>query len=149
MFGDADGRRGIIFTVENQLLPANWELKMLFDGLCPACAWEMKVLRRRDRAGKLVFEDIASDSFDPAPYGLTMSQVVGSMHAVRRDGTILRGVDAFVIAYRLIGWNWLARVLEFGPTRPLVDFGYRVFARFRPRFSGFDSSKCGDRCKVR
>lgn len=127
-----------------------WRLKLLFDGLCPVCAWEMRLLRRRDRAGVLAFEDIAAPGFDPSRYGLTLPALVGAMHGITSDGRVLRGPDVFIEAYRLVGKRWLAAILAFGPTRPLVNLGYRVFARVRPRFSSFDPSKAcaGERCKL-
>lgn len=128
----------------------DWRLKLLFDGLCPACAWEMRVLRRADRTGALAFEDIADPAFDPGKYGLTLPQVVGAMHAIRSDGSVMSGPDVFIEAYRLVGKRWLAAILAFPPTRPIVNLAYRAFARVRPRFSSFDPSRapCADRCRV-
>lgn len=122
---------------------------MLYDGLCPVCALEVRLLRRRNALGRLAFEDIAAPEFDPAQYGLTIDDVVGSMHAVRRDGSILRGPDVFLEAYRHVGLRWLAALLGNRLTRPLVNVGYRVFAAVRPRFSRFDPASCpAGRCKI-
>jgi predicted DCC family thiol-disulfide oxidoreductase YuxK len=125
-----------------------WQLKLFFDGLCPVCSWEMRQLKRRDTSGRLAFEDIAEPAFDPSRYGLTLDQTVRAMHAVTPDGRVLRGPDAFAAAYRLVGLHWLAALISFGPTRPLVDLGYRLFAWVRPRFSRFDPPPAcsADRC---
>jgi len=124
-----------------------WQIKMLYDGLCPVCRHEVGMLRRRNERGGVAFEDIASPEFDPAKYGLTMPQVIGSMHGVRRDGTILDGVDVFIDVYRQTRLGWVAAVLAFKPTRPLMNFGYRIFAKLRPRFSKFSGQACAtDRC---
>jgi len=125
----------------------DWQLKLLFDGLCPVCAWEMRLLKRRDRAGVLRFEDIADPAFDPHQYGLTLDDVVGAMHAVRPDGSVMQGVEVFAVAYRLIGATWKAAVLECKPLRPLLNLGYRLFARIRPRLSSFEPCTAG-RCRV-
>lgn len=125
------------------------ELTILFDGLCPACAWEMKHLRRRDRVGAIAFVDIAAADFDPSKFGITMDQAIGAMHAVRADGKLLIGPEAFIAAYRLVGLNWLAAILSFAPLRPFVNLGYRIFAKYRPRFSKLDVSNCaGGRCRI-
>lgn len=129
-----------------------WKLKLLYDGLCPVCAWEMRQLARRDRDGRLAFEDIAADGFDPAAYGATIDDLVHVMHAVTPDGRLLRGPEVFIAAYRLVGLRWLAAALSFRPTRPLVNLGYRIFARIRPRLSSFDPRPAGcgtDRCDLR
>lgn len=129
---------------------ADWTIRILYDGLCPLCSREMALLRRKDRGGRLQFEDIATDAFDPAKYGLTVEQSVAQIHGVLPDGRVLRGVDVFVLAYRAVGWGWLARLLEWRPTRPLVDRLYRAFARIRPRLSKFDHAACASgRCAPR
>jgi predicted DCC family thiol-disulfide oxidoreductase YuxK len=120
---------------------------MLYDGLCPFCTREAAALRRRDRNGFIDFEDISDSGFDPTQYGLTMKQVMGAMHAIKPDGSILRGLDAFVEAYRLCGLGWLSKVIAFRPTRPILEIAYRLFARVRPRFSR--NAACSDRCAPR
>ncbi len=106
------------------------------------------MLRKRNGRGLIAFEDIAEPGFDPQQYGLTMSQVVGSMHAIRPDGSIVRGVDVFAEVYDAVGWRLAARLLRWPATRPLAKFGYRIFAAIRPKLSGFDPSQCSERtCK--
>jgi predicted DCC family thiol-disulfide oxidoreductase YuxK len=126
-----------------------WQIKMLFDRQCPLCSREVTMLRKRNRAGKIAFEDIAEPGFDPARYGLTMEQVVGSMHAVRPDGSIVKGVDVFAEVYDAAGWKLLARLIHWPVTRPLAKLGYRIFAAVRPRLSRFDPSDCATgSCRV-
>lgn len=128
---------------------AGAKLTLLYDGLCPMCKVEMSILRRRDRKDRLAFVDIAAPDFDPAAFGLTIEQLIGSMHARTPDGTIIRGPDVFIAAYRAVGWNALAAFLAFKPTRPIVDLAYGVFAWVRPKFSGFDPKVCENgRCGI-
>jgi predicted DCC family thiol-disulfide oxidoreductase YuxK len=127
-----------------------WQIKMLFDGKCPLCFREVAMLRKRNRDGLIAFEDIAEPGFSPTMYGLTMQQVIGGMHAVRPDGSIVRGVDVFAEVYQAIGWTWLARPLQWKLTRPFAKLGYRIFAWIRPRLSRFDPAQCeSDRCGVK
>jgi predicted DCC family thiol-disulfide oxidoreductase YuxK len=126
-----------------------WRIKMLFDGQCPVCKTEVALLRKRNRDGLIAFEDIADPAFDPSVYGLTLPQVVGSMHAVRADGSILEGVDVFAEIYDIVGWKLPAWLIRFPVTRPVMKLGYRAFAAIRPRFSRFDSKACAtDRCRI-
>jgi len=129
-----------------QTAPA--KIRVMYDGLCPMCSREISFLQGRCSDDSVVFEDIADPKFDPAKFGLTMDEVIGSMHAVRTDGTVLRGVDVFIEVYRHCRLNWLADVLAFRPARPVFDFFYRVFARIRPWFSKLDREACNDRCPV-
>ena len=133
--------------------PTDWRegcaIRLLFDGLCPVCAREMRLLERLDRRGRLEFEDIADASFDPSRYGLEMDQVVGSMHAVLPDGSIVVGVEVFRRAYDAVGLGWLLAPTRWPLVRPLADLAYRAFAKIRPRLSRFDPADCdGGRCAV-
>ena len=96
------------------------------------------MLQRRNQRGLIAFEDIAQPGFDPERYGLTMEQVIGSMHAVRPDGSILRGIDVFAEVYEAIGWRWVARLIRWPVTRPIIQVGYRMFSKVRPSLSRFD-----------
>jgi predicted DCC family thiol-disulfide oxidoreductase YuxK len=130
--------------------PAAWQIKMLFDSQCPLCSREVAMLRKRNGRGLIAFEDIAEPGFDPARYGLTMPQVVGSMHAVRPDGSIVRGVDVFAEVYDAVGWRLLSGLIRWPLTRPLAKIGYRIFAAVRPKLSRFDPIDCaGGTCQTR
>ena len=115
-----------------------WRIKMLFDSQCPICTGEVSMLRKRNQRGLIAFEDIADPGFDPEQYGLTMPQVIGSMHAVRRDGSVLHGVDVFAEVYDAIGLRWVAWLIRWPLTRPAIKLGYRLFSKIRPSLSRFD-----------
>ncbi len=68
---------------------------MHYDGKCQLFSSEMALLRKRNGHGVIAFEDIALPEFDAGKYGLTMEQVVGAMHAILPDTSIVRGVDVF------------------------------------------------------
>lgn len=122
---------------------------MLYDGQCPLCSREVAILRRRNGRGLIAFEDIADPAFDAARYGLTMPQVVGAMHAVRPDGSVVVGVDVFAELYDAAGLRWLAEPLRWPLTRPLAKLGYWLFAKVRPYLSSFRPADCaGGTCKV-
>lgn len=126
-----------------------WQIKMLFDGQCPLCSREAALLQRRDSRGKIAFEDIADPAFDPGRYGLTLQQAMAAMYAVRPDGSLVRGIDAFAEIYDAVGWTRLARLLRWRPIRPLLHVGYRLFASIRPRLSTFRHAVCTEsRCRL-
>ena len=126
-----------------------WQIKMLFDGQCPLCSREVAMLKKRNSRGLIAFEDITEPGFDPAIYSLTMPQVVGSMHAVKPDGSIVHGVDVFAEVYDAVGWTLLSQLIRWRVTRPLAKLGYRIFAAVRPKLSRFDPSDCEKgNCKI-
>ncbi len=121
-------------------------LEVFFDSGCPFCASEVALLRRLDRRGRIRFTDIDAPDFDPAPLGLTMEQLMGSIHARLPDGRFIDGVEVFRQIYAS---------LHLGPftLRPLIaltrlpgishalDTGYRLFARNRLWLGGLTGQR--------
>lgn len=106
-------------------------LRLLHDGDCPLCAREVAFLRRRDRAGRLAFTDIAAPEFDPRPLGASREQLMARIHAVLPDGTLIDGVEVFRRCYAAVGLGWLVAPTRWPLLAPLTELAYRVFARTR------------------
>lgn len=116
---------------------------MLYDGLCPICAAEVRWLKSLKRADRVRFEDIAEPGFDPASYGLTMEEVIGSIHGQDHQGRVLKGIDLFMVIYPELGIGWLINWAKWPLLRPVAEAGYRVFARIRPKFSSLQNPSQG------
>jgi predicted DCC family thiol-disulfide oxidoreductase YuxK len=133
---------------------SDWMITVLYDGLCPLCAREIHMLERLDRRrGKIRFEDISADDFDPSVYGLDSWSVMARMHGVLRDGRIVEGVEVFRRAYAAVGLGWLVAPTRWPGLRQLADAGYRVFARNRLRWTGrapaCETEHCGVETETR
>jgi len=112
-----------------------YPLTLFYDADCPVCSLEMDHLRERNREGRLVFVDIAAPGFDPAAWGATPAQMDAEIHALRPDGSLIRGVEVLRLAYAAVGLGWVLRPTGWAPLRPFFDAGYRVFARHRRTIS--------------
>jgi predicted DCC family thiol-disulfide oxidoreductase YuxK len=121
-----------------------WKLKLLFDGACPFCRLEARVLGRRNRGGALVFEDIAAPGFEAGRYGLTTGQVDAFIHGVLPDGTVVRGLEVFRRAYTAVGLGWLLAPTAWPGLRRVFDAAYRAFARNRVRLGTIFGRGCAD-----
>jgi predicted DCC family thiol-disulfide oxidoreductase YuxK len=88
-------------------------------------------LQRRNRHGRLAFENIAAPTFDPASYGTTREELMGVIHGVFPDGRLVRKMAVFREAYRAIGLGWLLAPTGWPGLRWLADRGYEWFARNR------------------
>jgi len=130
---------------------AAWKLKLLFDGECPFCKREIAWMAKRNKNGYLAFEDIASPNFNPASYGLTQEEVMGVIHGILNDGRVIKKVDVFIEAYRLIGLGWLVAPLSWPIIRSIGTFGYEIFARYRvPLGNFFRARSCStNSCSIR
>ncbi len=123
-----------------------WRFKLLFDGECPFCRLEARWLKGLDRHGRLSIEDIAAADFDPARYGVTQVELMGSLHGVFPDGKKTRGMETFRQAYRAIGLGWLFAPTGWPGLRLLFDFSYALFARYRVRVGRLFGRSCSNRC---
>jgi predicted DCC family thiol-disulfide oxidoreductase YuxK len=128
---------------------AGWRFKVLYDGECPFCRLEARWLGSLNRAGRLAIEDIAAPGFDPARYGSTLPELMGTLHGVFPDGRQTRGVETFCQAYRALGLGWVLAPTGWPGLRPLFDFLYILFARYRVRLGRVFGQRCaGDRCSL-
>jgi len=112
---------------------------ILIDGDCPLCRREAAFLARLDGSrGRLRMIDIAAPGFDAGQYGRTHAELMGTIHGILADGTLVTGMEVFRRAYGAVSPWWAA---IWAPTgwpllRPLFDALYRVFARHRLRLTG-------------
>jgi predicted DCC family thiol-disulfide oxidoreductase YuxK len=126
-----------------------WHFKILYDGECPLCRREARFLQRRNRHGRLAFENIAAPDFDPAVYGATREQLMGVIHGVFPDGRMVTKVAVFRAAYRAVGLGWLLAPTAWPGLRWLADCGYEWFARHRLAIGKLFGRVCeADACAV-
>jgi predicted DCC family thiol-disulfide oxidoreductase YuxK len=117
------------------MMSAVYPLTLLYDAACPVCALEMDHLRSRNLGGQLVFVDISTPGFDPAPYGVGFEAMDAEIHARCADGRVIHGVEVLRLAYAAVGLGWVLRPTGWLPLRALSEAGYRVFARHRRSIS--------------
>ena len=87
-------------------------------------------------------ENIAAVGFDPARYGLTREEVMGSLHCILPDGRVVRRVEAIRQAYQAVGLDWLVAPTRLPIIRGVLDGMYGVFARNRVRLGRLFGRKC-------
>jgi predicted DCC family thiol-disulfide oxidoreductase YuxK len=122
-------------------------MTVFYDSMCPVCSFEIDMLKRKDVNQAIEFTDITRPDFDPGPFGLTMDQLVGSIHGLNASGQIVSGMELFRQVYRALGMGWVWGWTAWPGVRNLADAGYSVFARIRPRFSRF-RPQCNDSCRI-
>ena len=110
--------------------------EVFFDGACPLCVKEMRVLRWMDRRGRLQFTDIAVPEFDAGAYGLTFDAFMAEMHGRLPDGTMLRGVEVFRQMYGRVGLGPVVAFTRLPGVAWVLELAYRRFARNRLRLTG-------------
>jgi predicted DCC family thiol-disulfide oxidoreductase YuxK len=120
-------------------------LEVFFDGECPLCLREIKMLRRRDRAQQLSFTDISAPGFSAEARGYSHERLMAEMHARTPEGETLVGVEVFRRIYDSLGFSRLVAISRLWGLRTLLDWGYSVWAKNRLALTG---RRCEGVCEV-
>jgi predicted DCC family thiol-disulfide oxidoreductase YuxK len=123
-------------TLRPSPLPAGKVVEVFYDGDCPLCMREIRMLMRRDRRERIVFTDIAAPGFDPAAHGTDRDTLMARIHGRLADGTAIEGVEVFRQLYTAIGFGWLVAVTRVPGISHLCRLGYHLFAKNRLRLTG-------------
>ena len=124
-----------------------WDVEVFYDGDCPLCVREIRMLQWLDRRReKIRFTDLASPSFDPASTGLTFAELMDRIHGRLADGTPIEGVEVFRRLYAAVGFGPLVALTRLPLVSHALELGYRLFAKNRLRLTG----RCvkGETCEV-
>lgn len=113
-----------------------WQVEVFYDGDCPLCMREIRMLMGRDRAGRIRFTDIAAPGFDAAAAGLDRATLMAKIHARLPNGQIIEGVEVFRQLYAAVGFERLVAVTRAPGISQTLDLGYRWFAKNRLRLTG-------------
>ncbi|KAH7857115.1 hypothetical protein Vadar_009164 [Vaccinium darrowii] len=118
--------------------PDNWKVKMLYDGECPLCMREVNMLRERDKQyGAINFVDISSDAYNPKEnQGLDYKTVMGRIHAILSDGTVVTDVEAFRKLYEAVDLGWVYAITKYEPIATIADGVYGFWAKYRLQITG-------------
>jgi predicted DCC family thiol-disulfide oxidoreductase YuxK len=124
---------------------ADFAVEVFYDGACPLCMREIRMLSRRDHHGRIRFTDISADGFDAGAVGLSWETLMGRIHGRLPDGTIIEGLEVSRRLYAAVGFSALATLSRAPGISQLLDLAYRLFAKNRLRLTG----RCGEgACEV-
>ncbi len=115
---------------------ANFDIEVFYDGACPLCMREIRMLRGRDRRQRIRFVDISADSFDAASVGLSWKALMDRIHGRLPDGTLVEGVEVFRRLYAAVGFGPLVALTRLPGVTQLLDLAYHAFAKNRLRLTG-------------
>ncbi|KAL7532292.1 hypothetical protein ACHAXR_004539 [Thalassiosira sp. AJA248-18] len=83
---------------------------------------------------KLRLTDIEGENYDPNDPingGVSYARGMAAIHAITADGRVIEGVPVFGRAYDLVGLGWLFKFTEWPVMKPVVRWGYEMFAKYR------------------
>ena len=107
---------------------------VFFDGACPLCGAEIAHYRRLRGAQRVRWVDISEDAQALADHGLTRATAMARFHVLDADGRWQTGAWGFAELWsHLPAYRWLSYGVRKLRLLPLLDHGYRWFARWRSR----------------
>ena len=112
------------------------EIEVYYDGGCPVCLREVRVLRRLDRRGRIRFTDIDAPGFQAPQPGPALDDLMARIHARASDGTWVHGVEVFRRLYAAVGFGPLVAASRLPGLSHLLDWSYAIFAKNRTRWFG-------------
>ncbi|KAF9667829.1 hypothetical protein SADUNF_Sadunf15G0064000 [Salix dunnii] len=100
----------------------------------------VNMLRERNESyGTIKFVDISSDEYSPEEnQGLDYKTVMGRIHAILSDGTVVTDVEAFRKLYEQVGLGWVYAVTKYEPIATIADAIYSVWAKYRLQITAFN-----------
>ncbi|GAB5369949.1 hypothetical protein AAMO2058_001450100 [Amorphochlora amoebiformis] len=115
-------------------LKDNAKIRMLHDGECPLCEREVNMLRKRsdERGGSIEFVDISSKNYNPNDNrDIDFETAMQRIHGILPDGTVVRDVEVFRLAYEAVGLGWVYAFTKVEPLRKAMDVIYGLWAKNR------------------
>lgn len=110
---------------------AIYPLTIYYDASCALCSAEMRNLQARDRDEQLRFIDASAEGFTAFPPGTDRKALMTLIHATRADGTTVRGVEVFRLAYTAAGLPVVAKLTRLPGLKALSEAIYPLIARNR------------------
>jgi predicted DCC family thiol-disulfide oxidoreductase YuxK len=117
------------------------DIEVFYDGECPLCMREIRLLRQLDRRERIRLVDIAAKGFDAASVGVSWERLMDRIYGRLPDGTLIEGVEVFRQIYAAVGFAPLVRLTRLPGISHALDLGYRWLAKNRVRLTG----RCTDR----
>lgn len=114
-----------------------WPLTLYFDGDCPLCAREIKLLRRRATDARLLLVDISRDDFDAPALGFTLERMQSVLHARFANGQWVTGLDATLWSWRAAGLGAWATPLTWRPYGHCLSSAIACSAAYAPIWPGY------------
>jgi predicted DCC family thiol-disulfide oxidoreductase YuxK len=112
------------------------KLTLFYDGACPLCQAEILFLSGRNQQNLLEFVDINSEKYDPLKVGVSCEEALAAMYGQYADGTLINGPSVFPAAYQRANLPKLAWIFSRKSLQPMLQVGYKFFAKNRHAISG-------------
>jgi predicted DCC family thiol-disulfide oxidoreductase YuxK len=112
------------------------DIEVFYDGDCPLCMREIRLLRQLDKRQRVLFVDIAAEGFDAASVGVSWEALMDRIYGRLPDGTLIEGVEVFRRLYAAVGFASLVTLTRLPGIAQALDLVYGWFAKNRLQLTG-------------
>ena len=113
-----------------------FEVEVFYDGACPLCMREVRMLDWLDRKARIRFTDIANEGFDAGTVGLSYGALMDRIHGRLPDGRLIEGVEVFRRLYAAVGFAPIVALTRLPGVSQALDLAYTLFAKNRLKLTG-------------
>ncbi|CAN5915395.1 DUF393 domain-containing protein [soil metagenome] len=117
-------------------VPSGKTVEVFYDGECPLCMREIRMLRVRDLAQKIQFTNIAAPDFEAGAYGTTQPELMDRIRGRLADGAWIEGVEVFRQLWGAVGFRKLVAISRLWGISHVLRGVYHLFAKNRLRLTG-------------
>ena len=111
------------------------ELVFFYDGMCPLCTKEVRLLKHWDTQHKIRFVDVQDEEIQKEFPQFSFEDLMAVLHVQTLQGEVYKGVEATIRAWQAAGKGGWVRWLNWWPICYFSRWAYAVFAKNRQRFS--------------
>lgn len=117
---------------------------IFYDGNCPLCAKEMRLLKEADIHSKITLEDINANDFEQRFNYIKHEDALAFLHGQQDNGEMIYGLDVTFAAWQTVGRHKWLTILQLPGIRFMADQIYKVFAKYRSPIARLTcKSTCG------
>ena len=109
---------------------------VFFDGDSRFWVREVRFLKRLDRRHRFHFTDISARGFDARIFNKNQQTLTAEIHALRPDGTWIRGAEVLRHVYASVGFGPLVFVTRLPLIRQVSNLSIRILNRYLPQRRG-------------
>ena len=109
----------------SNIVETPFEIEVFFDGGCPLCMREIRMLKRWDRRSKIRFTDIDAAEFQAAAVGKTQADLMAQIYGRLPDGNWIRGVEVFRRLYAAVGFGPVVFLTRLPVISQILDLGVK------------------------
>ncbi len=95
------------------------------------------MLRGRRGHENIYFENIVAPTFSAAANaGISKSDAMATIHVIKRDGSILKGMDALATLYDVVGLGWVFQLTKLPVMGQAAEMIYKFISKNRMEIGG-------------